>query len=90
MPRPMSRRAKEILCEIAKEHKIPPDTLLFRLRFKRVILVKREFIARAVKENIPKMTLAALLGLHHTTILHHASPAMRERKRQARTRGKVR
>lgn len=80
MARPGTAAAKKILKEVAAAHGIPPSTLLFRLRFKRVIKIKREFISKAIAEGIPKMTLAALLGLCHTTVIYHASPEMRARK----------
>jgi hypothetical protein len=88
MARPRTQEAAELLYKIARKYNTDPRSVIEGPRSEEYVRVKREFCEVAVKiHGMQPIMIADILGLHHTTVLHHAKPEMRERKRLTRTRG---
>jgi len=87
MARPGTAKAKELLLEIARKHNTDPKSVIEGGRWQEYIVVKQEF-CKAVKDSGISMGVAAeILRLDHSTAVYHSNAALRERKKQTRTRG---
>lgn len=86
MARAGTAKARDLLYQIARKHNTDPRSVIEGGRWPEYITIKKEF-CRAVKDNgIPLGVAADILKLDHSTVVYHASAAVQERKKQARTK----
>jgi len=85
MARPRTEEAKRLFYTIARKYGTDPRSVLEGGCSEEYIRVKREFCEVAVNQyRMQPIMIADVLGLHYSTVLHHAKPQWRALKKQRR------
>jgi len=87
MARLGTERARKLLYQIARKHNTDPRSVIEGPRDHEYIVVKQEFCQTVKEQGICLLVAADILKLDHSTVVYHASPEFRERKKTKRTRG---
>lgn len=82
MARVGTQAAKDLLYQIARKHNTDPRSVIEGPRDPDYIRVKQEFCQAIKEQGMCLLVAADILKLDHSTVVYHASPEFRERRRK--------
>jgi chromosomal replication initiation ATPase DnaA len=71
--------ARNMLKALAKDRKAAMSDIVGRYNYPELVAVRLEFIKMARERGMSCLTIGRVMGRHHTTILYHLNPEMKQR-----------
>ena len=82
--RPGTSKARALLEEVARAHRVDVKSLKEHANFRHLMNARRDYCVLGLERGIGLGALAGVLGRDRTTIVYHQRPEMRERKQDQR------